>query len=70
MNYGNRIILQFFFSPKSELTEENLKWLENVFRRSVGESGEIRLADFKKIVNSKNVRNYVTIAPLNITLNV
>eukprot|EP00095_Tigriopus_kingsejongensis_P006523 maker-scaffold172_size289735-snap-gene-1.32 protein:Tk06523 transcript:maker-scaffold172_size289735-snap-gene-1.32-mRNA-1 annotation:"nadph oxidase" len=40
--------------PRSELTEENLKWLENVFRRSVGESGEIRLMDFKTIVNSKN----------------
>ncbi|TRY74386.1 hypothetical protein TCAL_04607 [Tigriopus californicus] len=40
--------------PRSELTEENLKWLENVFRQSVGESGEIRLIDFKSIVNSKN----------------
>lgn len=38
------------------MTEENLKWLENVFRRTVGENGEIRLQDFKNIVHSKNVR--------------
>ena len=37
------------------MTEENLKWLENVFRRTVGENGEIRLQDFKNIVHSKNV---------------
>ena len=43
------------FSPRSELTEENLHWLENVFRRTVGENGEIRLQDFKNIVHSKNV---------------
>ena len=36
------------------MTEENLKWLENVFRRTVGENGEIRLQDFKNIVHSKN----------------
>lgn len=41
-------------SPRSEMTEENLKWLENVFRRTVGENGEIRLQDFKNIVHSKN----------------
>ena len=43
-------------SPRSELTSENLKWLENVFRRTVGDNGEIRLKDFKNIVHSKNVR--------------
>ena len=43
-------------SPRSELTSENLKWLENVFRRTVGDNGEIRLRDFKNIVHSKNVR--------------
>ena len=37
------------------MTEENLKWLENVFRRTVGDNGEIRLQDFKNIVHSKNV---------------
>ena len=37
------------------MTEENLHWLENVFRRTVGENGEIRLQDFKNIVHSKNV---------------
>ena len=49
--------MDFFlvFSPRTEMTEENLKWLENVFRRTVGENGEIRLQDFKNIVHSKNV---------------
>ena len=41
------------------MTEENLKWLENVFRRTVGENGEIRLQDFKNIVHSKNVSIYL-----------
>ena len=45
----------YFFSPRTEMTEENLKWLENVFRRTVGDNGEIRLQDFKNIVHSKNV---------------
>lgn len=45
----------FSSSPRTEMTEENLKWLENVFRRTVGENGEIRLQDFKNIVHSKNV---------------
>ena len=44
------------FSPRTEMTAENLRWLENVFRRTVGENGEIRLQDFKNIVHSKNVR--------------
>ena len=47
--------LPLLCSPRSELTSENLKWLENVFRRTVGENGEIRLKDFKNIVHSKNV---------------
>ena len=47
----------FIFSPRTEMTAENLRWLENVFRRTVGENGEIRLQDFKNIVHSKNVRN-------------
>ena len=51
--------LLFFFRPRSELTEENLKWLENVFRRTVGENGEIRLQDFKNIVHSKNVNSTI-----------
>ena len=45
-----------YFSPRTEMTAENLRWLENVFRRTVGENGEIRLQDFKNIVHSKNVR--------------
>lgn len=50
-----RASANLFFSPRTEMTEENLKWLENVFRRTVGENGEIRLQDFKNIVHSKNV---------------
>ena len=41
------------------MTAENLRWLENVFRRTVGENGEIRLQDFKNIVHSKNVRYFL-----------
>ena len=48
-------IFVLFFSPRTEMTAENLRWLENVFRRTVGENGEIRLQDFKNIVHSKNV---------------
>ncbi len=52
--------LFYSFRPRSEMTEENLKWLENVFRRTVGENGEISLQDFKNIVHSKNVSdNYI-----------
>ena len=43
------------------MTEENLKWLENVFRQTVGENGEISLQDFKNIVHSKNVSDYIYI---------
>lgn len=46
------------FSPRTEMTAENLRWLENVFRRTVGENGEIRLQDFKNIVHSKNVSHF------------
>ena len=52
-----KIFYFYFFSPRTEMTEENLKWLENVFRRTVGDNGEIRLQDFKNIVHSKNVSN-------------
>ena len=45
----------YFSSPRTEMTAENLRWLENVFRQTVGENGEIRLQDFKNIVHSKNV---------------
>ena len=34
---------------------ENLRWLEKVFQRTVGDHGEITLNDFKTIVQSKNV---------------
>ena len=41
------------------MTAENLRWLENVFRQTVGENGEIRLQDFKNIVHSKNVSSKI-----------
>ena len=34
---------------------ENLRWLEKVFKGTVGDHGEITLNDFKTIVQSKNV---------------
>ena len=40
------------------MTEENLKWLEDVFQKTVGDNGEIQLKEFKKIVQSKNVSTY------------
>ena len=56
MRFIEKVLSLLNFSPRSELTSENLKWLENVFRRTVGDNGEIRLKDFKNIVHSKNVR--------------
>ena len=47
------------YSPRTEMTAENLRWLENVFRQTVGENGEIRLQDFKNIVHSKNVSSNI-----------
>ncbi|XP_023338172.1 NADPH oxidase 5 [Eurytemora carolleeae] len=41
-------------APKSELAGDNLRWLEKVFKRTVGDHGEITLSDFKNIVQSKN----------------
>ena len=55
------------------MTEENLKWLENVFRQTVGENGEISLQDFKNIVHSKNVSDYIYIPaylPINLIYHV
>ena len=48
---------------------ENLRWLEKVFQRTVGDHGEISLNDFKTIVQSKNVSKitfgviYKTVTP-------
>ena len=38
-----------------EMTQENIKWLETVFRRTVGENKFALKKDFKKILKSKNV---------------
>ncbi len=44
---------------RSELTPENLKHLENVFRDNLAkDKNEFTLAEFKKIVPSKNVSRY------------
>ncbi len=45
------------------------RWLEKVFKRTVGANSEITLSDFKNIVQSKNV-SYLTIMKkkLNLTL--
>ena len=42
---------------------ENLRWLEKVFQRTVGDHGEITLNDFKTIVQSKNVSIMGSIEP-------
>jgi len=39
---------------RNELAGENLRWLEKVFKGTVGDHGEITLNDFKTIVQSKN----------------
>jgi hypothetical protein len=36
------------------------RWLEKVFKRTVGDHGEITLSDFKNIVQSKNVSFYLS----------
>ena len=46
---------------------ENLRWLEKVFQRTVGDHGEISLNDFKTIVQSKNVS---TTAPFKVSATV
>ena len=44
------------FRKRGVLTEENIAWLEQVFRENVGKGKEeFTLAEFKKIVPSKNV---------------
>ena len=45
----------YTFRERNELAGENLRWLEKVFQRTVGDHGEITLNDFKTIVQSKNV---------------
>jgi hypothetical protein len=41
--------------PPCGIDKNNLEWLEQLFRQTVGNGKEIRLDDFKKIVVSKNV---------------
>lgn len=50
----NFIIL--LFRVKSGFDSENLKWLEQLFRQTVGDEMEIKRDDFNKILITKNVR--------------
>ena len=46
------------FRKRGVLNEENISWLEQVFRENVGKGKEeFTLDEFKKIVPSKNVSN-------------
>ena len=53
----------YTFRERNELAGENLRWLEKVFQRTVGDHGEITLNDFKTIVQSKNVSIMGSIEP-------
>lgn len=44
------------FRVKSGFDSENLKWLEQLFRQTVGDEMEIKRDDFNKILITKNVR--------------
>ena len=46
-----------FYRKRGVLNEENIAWLEQVFRENVGKGKEeFTLDEFKKIVPSRNVR--------------
>lgn len=44
------------FRVKSGFDSENLMWLEQLFRQTVGDEMEIKRDDFNKILITKNVR--------------
>lgn len=44
-----------FFRVKSGFDRENLMWLEQLFRQTVGNEMEIKRDDFNKILITKNV---------------
>ena len=49
--------VDIFIRKRGVLNEENIAWLEQVFRENVGKGKEeFTLDEFKKIVPSKNVR--------------
>ena len=51
------LIRSFVNRKRGVLNEENIAWLESVFRENVGKGKEeFTLDEFKKIVPSKNVR--------------
>lgn len=43
------------FRVKSGFDSENLMWLEQLFRQTVGDEMEIKRDDFNKILITKNV---------------
>ena len=53
-------LFTFCFSKRGVLNEENIAWLEQVFRENVGKGKEeFTLDEFKKIVPSKNVSSFL-----------
>lgn len=48
------------FRVKSGFDSENLMWLEQLFRQTVGDEMEIKRDDFNKILITKNV-SYILI---------
>ena len=52
-----KLSLNWNFRKRGVLNEENIAWLEQVFRENVGKGKEeFTLDEFKKIVPSRNVR--------------
>ncbi len=63
--YSNK--LRGLCRKRGVLTEENIAWLEQVFRENVGKGKEeFTLDEFKKIVPSKNVSRKVYTIMVNI----
>jgi len=47
--------LKFCVRPRAGFDKRSLEWLENIFKQTVGNKGEICREEFKTIVTSKNV---------------
>ena len=55
--------VQIVNRKRGVLNEENIAWLESVFRENVGKGKEeFTLDEFKKIVPSKNVRTMLVLS--------
>ena len=56
----------FSLRKRGVLNEENIAWLEQVFRENVGKGKEeFTLDEFKKIVPSRNVSKFLDLSPVN-----